>query len=51
VFFDELTAEGLKRGIDKFKELKWDEKVIRKNALRFSTENFKKGIREVISGL
>jgi glycosyltransferase involved in cell wall biosynthesis len=48
IFFDELTPEGLWRGIERFNKLKWDKKIICKNAERFSLENFKKGIREVI---
>jgi glycosyltransferase involved in cell wall biosynthesis len=46
VFFDELTPEGLWNGIQKFKKMKWDKKVIISNAKKFSKENFIKGINK-----
>lgn len=51
VFFDDLTPEGLKEGISKFNKIKWDQKVIIKNAQKFSKDNFVSGIREVVNKL
>ncbi len=48
VFFDELTVEGLGKGIQQFNKLKWDKKVLMKNAQKFSKENFIKRIRSIV---
>ncbi len=49
IFFDEQTASGLQKAIDSFETMTFDSEVIRKNALKFSSENFKKEILEFIS--
>ncbi|KKW00145.1 hypothetical protein A3H89_03115 [Candidatus Amesbacteria bacterium RIFCSPLOWO2_02_FULL_48_11] len=49
VFFDKLTPEDLWEGIQRFNKLKWDERVIRNNAARFSKERFNRQILELVS--
>jgi glycosyltransferase involved in cell wall biosynthesis len=49
VLFDNYSADGILGAMDKFDKLKWDKKVIRKNAERFSEERFKREMKEVIN--
>ena len=49
IFFDELTPEGLWKGIQKFNKMKWDNTVIIKNAEKFSKENFIKNIKNLVN--
>jgi glycosyltransferase involved in cell wall biosynthesis len=51
VFFDELTAESLKKTIREFEKKKWDRKEIRKRAEEFSEETFEKNIRKLLEGI
>ena len=46
VLFDEYSAAGLYKAMDRFNKLKFDRKVIIKNALRFSDKVFEKQIRD-----
>ena len=48
MFFDDLTAKGLGKAIERFNKMKWDMKVIQKNAERFSKERFKKQMVELV---
>jgi glycosyltransferase involved in cell wall biosynthesis len=49
VFFDEQSSEALKVVVSNFNRAKFDEKVIRAQAEKFSTANFKKNISEFIA--
>jgi glycosyltransferase involved in cell wall biosynthesis len=49
VLFEDYSADGLIKAMEKFNKIKWDKKVIRKNAEKFSEERFKKEIKEVVN--
>ena len=51
VFFDELTPEGLWKAIRQFNNMKWDKKLIKKNASKFSKERFKKEIKQIVQNI
>jgi glycosyltransferase involved in cell wall biosynthesis len=42
VFFDQLTAEGLWNGIQRFNKVKWDRELIKKESMNFSGSKFVK---------
>jgi glycosyltransferase involved in cell wall biosynthesis len=48
IFFDQQTPEAIAEAINKFDKTKFDEKIIRAQAEKFSTENFKKNIYNFI---
>lgn len=48
VLFDEYSPEGLLQAMQKFDKLRWDKKVIRKNAQKFSEERFEKEIKKEV---
>lgn len=48
VLFDDYSAEGLGEAIKRFGKIKWDEKMIKKNAEKFSKENFKKQMTSLV---
>jgi glycosyltransferase involved in cell wall biosynthesis len=48
IFFDEQTPEAVAAAIKNFDRKYFDEKIIRAQAEKFSTENFKKNIKEFI---
>jgi glycosyltransferase involved in cell wall biosynthesis len=48
IFFDEQTAEAIKNAVSSFDKRKFDEKIIRAQAEKFSTESFKEKIRDYI---
>jgi glycosyltransferase involved in cell wall biosynthesis len=48
IFFDQQTPEAIAEAINKFDKNKFDEKIIRLQAEKFSTENFKKNISKFI---
>ena len=48
VFFDELTTESLWTALQKFEKIKWSTAALRKHAQKFSEENFKKQIRDLV---
>ncbi len=47
-FYDEQTVDGLANAIQKFEGRRFDEAALRKNALRFSEEEFRRKIRKSI---
>jgi glycosyltransferase involved in cell wall biosynthesis len=49
VFFDEQSVEALKKAVSSFDRSKFDIKIIRAQAEKFSTDNFKKNISEFIA--
>ncbi len=49
VFVNELTLEGVNAAIIKFNKLKWNTEYIKKQAKRFSKEEFKKRMVELVS--
>jgi len=51
VLFDNYSVDGILGAMDKFDKLKWDKKVIRKSAEKFSEERFKNKIREIVDSL
>lgn len=48
LFFEEQTAESLKDAIEYSSRIKWSETACRKNALRFSKENFVRDLKVYI---
>lgn len=48
ILFEELTVDGLATAIKRFEKHKWDDKIIKKNAQRFSRKNFEERIKKVI---
>jgi len=48
IFFSQQTVESLIEGIEKVSRTAWDKATIRKNAERFSTEKFLRGIHRQI---
>ena len=48
IFFAEQTAEAVKNAVSGFDKKKFDEKIIRAQAEKFSTGNFKRNIKEFI---
>ncbi len=48
VLFDDYSAEGLGEAIQRFEKIKWDEKMIKKNAEKFSKKNFKKQMLKLV---
>ena len=48
VYFEEQSVESLKNAILKFEKMKFDKEKIRKNALKFDEEEFKKKISEYV---
>lgn len=49
VFFDQQSCESLSQAVDKFQKLKFDSGVIRKQAEKFSSKQFKKEMIEYTS--
>ncbi len=48
VFFDELNIENLVKAINKSRKIKWNKKVLRNNAQKFSKERFIKNIKTFV---
>jgi glycosyltransferase involved in cell wall biosynthesis len=48
VFFNEQTEESVIKAIEKFQTIKFDSEYIRKQALRFEKEQFKKNIKKAV---
>jgi glycosyltransferase involved in cell wall biosynthesis len=48
ILFDDYSSEGLYEAINKFNKMKWDKKVIKENAKKFSKERFKKDMQKII---
>ena len=48
VFFDALTPESLWEAIQRFNKIKWNREAIRKSAKKFSKENFKKQMLQLV---
>lgn len=48
IFIDELSPEGLWQAIQLFNKMKWDKKLIKNNATRFSKERFMKEIKRQV---
>ena len=48
VFFEELSAEGVRKGIAKFEKTKIDPKDCRAQAEKFNEERFKKEIKAFV---
>jgi glycosyltransferase involved in cell wall biosynthesis len=48
IFFDQQTSESLEKAIEKCAKTVWNPENIRKNALKFSTENFLTGLSRSI---
>lgn len=48
IFFQEQTEKSLNKAIDEFEKLEFDSEKIRKYALKFDKENFKKNLIEFI---
>ena len=48
VFFDEQNVESLIASVQRFEKMKFDKKVLQKNAERFDTERFKKEILDLV---
>ena len=48
IFFEELTVESLSDAIDKFLNKRFNNVLIRENALKFSSENFKKRFSQTL---
>ncbi len=51
VLFKTQNKESLKNAIKKFEKMNFDKEEIRKNAQRFSNENFRKELKKVINGI
>jgi glycosyltransferase involved in cell wall biosynthesis len=49
VFFDELTTQSLVEALKKVQEIKFDKKIIRKQAEKFSKKIFKNKIEKLVS--
>ena len=49
LFFTELTSSSLSAAIKKFEKIKFDRKVCRKQAEKFSKERFSKAIKAFVS--
>jgi glycosyltransferase involved in cell wall biosynthesis len=49
VFFDELTVESLIEALGKIQTIKFDKKLIRKQAEKFSKKIFQKNIKKLVS--
>lgn len=49
VVFDELNKDGLKKALQRFKKMKFNDQEIKQWAKKFDKENFIKGIEEVVS--
>ena len=48
IFFEEQTIESLMKAIEKFNDMKFDVKMITKNAEKFSKERFKKEFLKIV---
>lgn len=48
VFFDELSVESLSNALEEVQKIKFDKKVIRKQAEKFSKEIFQKNIKKLV---
>jgi len=48
IFFDEQTAPAVKKAVASFNKSEFDEKIIRAQAEKFSTENFKQNIKNLL---
>ena len=48
VFFDELTTQSLIKAIKKIQKIKFDKKIIRKQAEKFSKQKFQNNIRKLV---
>jgi glycosyltransferase involved in cell wall biosynthesis len=51
VFFDQLTEEGLWKGIKKAEKIKWNRKVIMENSKKFEKKRFVEGIKMAVKKL
>ena len=49
ILFDDYSVEGLGGAIKEFEKIKWDKGAIRKHAQKFSKENFKKQMLELVN--
>jgi glycosyltransferase involved in cell wall biosynthesis len=48
IFFDELTPEAVGEAVKRFNKLKWDREKIAQSTERFSRDNFRKKITELV---
>jgi hypothetical protein len=48
LFFKKQSWESLLHTVLSFKEKQWDGNVIRENSIKYSTDNFKKSIKEFV---
>jgi glycosyltransferase involved in cell wall biosynthesis len=51
ILIDDTDARTLGRAFEKFEKIKWDKKVIQKNAKRFSKDRFEKEFRKYIASV
>jgi glycosyltransferase involved in cell wall biosynthesis len=51
LLFQRQSVKSLKRAIYQFEKMKFDSKIIHKNALRFSKANFKNQLIEIINNI
>lgn len=49
LFFDKLTPENIAKAIKKSEKVKWNKKVIKKHAEKFSKERFEREISNIVS--
>ncbi len=49
IFFDKLEVDDLVNAIKRFDKVKWNKKILYKNADRFSEERFQKEIKEFVN--
>ena len=48
IFFEEQTSESIINAVERFDKMSFDYKIIRKHSEKFSTDSFKKSIREYV---